>query len=117
MSKSLKRKEYLKLIEQSWAVFPIVALIGARQVGKTTIARLYASERWNGPIPPTHYFDLEDPLALARLANPSLALESLDGLIVIDEIQRMPELFPILRARCRYDRNSGNFRRRIPQSL
>lgn len=94
---ALKRKEYLNTIERSWTVFPIIALIGARQVGKTTMARQYASERYGGAIPLTHYFDLEDPIALARLANPRLALESLDGLIIIDEIQRMPELFPVLR--------------------
>ncbi len=78
-------------------MFPILALIGARQVGKTTIARTYALGRYPEGIPSTNYFDLEDPLALARLANPRLALESLKGLIVIDEIQRMPELFPVLR--------------------
>lgn len=93
----MKREEYLGLIEESWPIFPIVALIGARQVGKTTLARLYASECWKGVIPETHYFDLEDPLALSRLANPSLTLGALDGLIIIDEIQRMPELFPVLR--------------------
>ncbi|MDQ3231133.1 MAG: ATP-binding protein [Pseudobdellovibrionaceae bacterium] len=94
---ALKRKEYLDLIDASWKTFPIVALIGARQVGKTTLARAYGAGRYVGAIPQTHYFDLEDPLALARLANPRLALESLKGLIVIDEIQRMPELFPVLR--------------------
>lgn len=96
-SKQLKRIEYLTIIDKSWGTFPIVALIGARQVGKTTMARTYASSRYEGTIPQTHYFDLEDPLALARLANPRLALESIHGLIVIDEIQRMPELFPVLR--------------------
>jgi predicted AAA+ superfamily ATPase len=95
--KSLNRKDYLDKIDKSWKTFPLVALIGARQVGKTTLARSYGVSRYGGTIPQTHYFDLEDPLALARLANPRLALESLRGLIVIDEIQRMPELFPVLR--------------------
>jgi hypothetical protein len=50
-------------------------------------------------VPPTslNYFDLEDPLSLARLAEPETALRSLKGLIVIDEIQRRPDLFPLLR--------------------
>lgn len=94
---TLKRLDYLRIIDKSWPTFPIVALIGARQVGKTTMARTYAQSRYQEGIPPSHYFDLEDSLALARLANPRLALESLKGLIVIDEIQRMPELFPVLR--------------------
>ncbi len=69
----------------------IVMLIGPRQCGKTTLAREFLS--------PTdvNYFDLEDPRAHARLQAPMSALESLNGLIVIDEVQRMPELFPILR--------------------
>ena len=69
----------------------IVALIGPRQCGKTTLAQEFLS--------PDHlnYFDLEDPTSLARLEEPKLALESLKGLVVIDEIQRRPELFPLLR--------------------
>lgn len=86
-----------------------MALIGARQVGKTTMARLYANDRYGGVIPSTHYFDLEDPLALARLANPRMALESLEGLIIIDEIQRMPELFPVLRVLADTQPNSRQF--------
>lgn len=93
----MKRNRYIDAIDLSWAVFPIVALLGPRQVGKTTLARGYAEGRYGGLIPETHYFDLEDPLSLARLANPRLTLESLSGLIVIDEIQRMPELFAVLR--------------------
>jgi uncharacterized protein len=69
----------------------IVALIGPRQCGKTTLAQEF--------LPPDHlnYFDLEDPTSLARLEEPKIALESLKGLVVIDEIQRRPELFPLLR--------------------
>jgi hypothetical protein len=69
----------------------VVALIGPRQCGKTTLARQLVE-----PTSP-NYFDLEDPLSLARLEQPMLALQSLSGLVVIDEIQRRPELFPILR--------------------
>lgn len=69
----------------------IVALLGPRQCGKTTLARQF--------VPPdsTAYFDLEDPLSLARLDEPMTALRDLTGLVVIDEVQRRPELFPILR--------------------
>jgi predicted AAA+ superfamily ATPase len=69
----------------------VTALIGPRQAGKTTLARAIVP-----PGSPT-YFDLEDPRALARLAEPVTALAPLRGLVVIDEIQRRPDLFPILR--------------------
>ncbi len=69
----------------------VTALIGPRQAGKTTLARAIVP-----PGSPT-YFDLEDPRALARLAEPMTALAPLRGLVVIDEIQRRPDLFPILR--------------------
>ncbi len=72
---------------------PCVAILGARQVGKTTLANQLAAE-WDGPI---HRFDLERPSDLARLADAELALGPLDGLVVLDEVQRRPELFPVLR--------------------
>lgn len=68
--------------------FPVTALIGPRQCGKTTLAGEFEAE---------HHFDLENPRDLAALQNPQLALEDLKGLIVIDEIQRLPEIFPLLR--------------------
>lgn len=68
-------------------------MLGARQVGKTTLAREIA-HRFAGP---TTVFDLEDLDDQARLAEPKLALGSLDGLVVIDEVQRVPDLFTILR--------------------
>lgn len=71
----------------------VVALLGARQVGKTTLAREIAKRS----AAPAHFFDLEDPRDLARLSDPILALGKLSGLIVLDEIQRRPELFPVLR--------------------
>ena len=73
--------------------FPVVAILGARQVGKTTLS-LSIAETYRGP---THWFDLESPPDLARLADPYLALESLRGLVVLDEVQHLPEVFPILR--------------------
>ena len=72
----------------------MVGILGPRQCGKTTLARDHIAARSERPV---HYFDLEDPDHLNRLADPKLALESLEGLIVIDEIQRSPELFPLLR--------------------
>jgi predicted AAA+ superfamily ATPase len=72
---------------------PVVAILGPRQIGKTTLAREIA-RRWPGA---TSTFDLEDPRDLGRLADPTTALASLRGLIVVDEIQRRPDLFPVLR--------------------
>ncbi len=80
-------------IERLLRQFPVVGVIGARQVGKTTLARQIA-DRWRGP---AAHFDLEDARDLARLAEPALALGSLQGLVVLDEIHRRPELFPLLR--------------------
>ncbi len=82
----------LRIIELL-AHYPVVAILGARQVGKTTLAAVVA-DRFGGP---AHRFDLEDPDDLARLQEPTLALGPLTGLIIIDEIQRRPDLFPILR--------------------
>src|SRR4030042_2546877 len=69
----------------------VVALIGPRQCGKTTMARLFVRSDL------INYFDLEDPLSLTRLDQPMTALQDLHGLVVIDEVQRRPDLFPILR--------------------
>ncbi len=69
----------------------VVALLGPRQCGKTTLARQFV------PAAALNYFDLEDPASLARLTAPELALRPLKGLVVIDEIQRRPDLFPLLR--------------------
>lgn len=69
----------------------VAAIIGPRQCGKTTLARQF--------VPPgsPNYFDLEDPASLARLSEPDIALRPLRKLVVIDEVQRRPELFPLLR--------------------
>ncbi len=72
---------------------PVVALLGMRQVGKSTLARAIASRRRG----PTHFFDLEDDRHLARLREPIAALEPLRGLVVLDEVQRLPDLFRSLR--------------------
>lgn len=70
----------------------MVCLLGARQVGKTTLARSIASRG-----PAANFYDLEDSDQLARLADPLLELRRRSGLIVLDEVQRRPELFPALR--------------------
>lgn len=88
-----QRYQYLARIQFSFTVHPVVALLGPRQCGKTTLARLYASEQAQK----VHFFDLEDPEDLNLLQNPKLALSSLEGLIVIDEIQLIPDLFPFIR--------------------
>ena len=69
----------------------VVALIGPRQSGKTTLARKFV------PADTLNYFDLEDPVSLLRLEEPMTALRDLQGVVVIDEIQRQPNLFPLLR--------------------
>ncbi len=69
-------------------IFPVTAVLGPRQVGKTTLAKTFK---------PDYVFDLENPRDLALLENPQLALEDLEGLVMIDEVQRKPELFPLLR--------------------
>lgn len=82
---------------------PAVLLTGPRQAGKTSLVRrLLGAER-------SHVFDLENPRDQARLADPMLALEGLAGTVVIDEAQRMPELFPMLRVLIDQDRRPGRF--------
>ncbi len=89
----IPRERHLNRLKYLLSIFPVVAIIGARQVGKTTLAR-ELSRTWQGP---SRRFDLEDPGHLAQLEEPMLALGSLAGLVVIDEVQRRPELFSVLR--------------------
>lgn len=91
----LERPYYLHKLRKLIQNFPVTALIGARQTGKTTLARIIAEETKHSQ--DVHYFDLELPTNLKRLEEPQLALENLKGLIIIDEIQRKPDLFPLLR--------------------
>ena len=72
---------------------PVVAILGARQVGKTTLSAQVASAQRGR----TERFDLEDPFDVSRLGDPRLVLGPLRGLVVLDEIQRRPDLFPMLR--------------------
>jgi predicted AAA+ superfamily ATPase len=90
---SIQRTAYLEVIRERLRDNPIVSLVGPRQAGKTTLARMLAAAT-PGPV---HLFDLEAPSDLARLANPELTLRPLTGLVILDEIQRRPDLFPLLR--------------------
>lgn len=90
---SIDRHGHAARVSRLLSRFPVVAILGARQVGKTTLAGQVA--RMSGR--PVSRFDLEDPADRARLTDPRLALAGLQGLIVLDEIQFRPELFPILR--------------------
>jgi predicted AAA+ superfamily ATPase len=87
----IKRPQVLSQIRRGLSRSRVVAFIGPRQCGKTTLARqIVRADSLN-------YFDLEDPASLARLAEPMLALADLRGVVVIDEVQRRPDLFPVLR--------------------
>lgn len=89
----IQRHHHTETLSARLESTPAVAIIGARQVGKTTIARAI-HDTWDGN---ATFFDLENPSDLARLSDPLLTLEPLEGLVVLDEIQRVPDLFPILR--------------------
>jgi predicted AAA+ superfamily ATPase len=87
------RTAYLQTIRGRLRDNPIVSLVGPRQAGKTTLARMLVEEA----VEPVHFFDLESPADLARLSNPELVLRPLTGLVILDEVQRRPDLFPLLR--------------------
>ncbi|MBN2316846.1 MAG: ATP-binding protein [Sedimentisphaerales bacterium] len=87
----IERRGYIDRVKKAISRSPIVALLGPRQCGKTTLARMICEHQ------PNTYFDLESQADLRRLVNPELILSSLQGLVVIDEIQTKPDLFPALR--------------------
>jgi uncharacterized protein len=87
----IDRRTDIRLVQTALRRSRVVALLGPRQCGKTTLARNFV------PASSINYFGLEDPESLARLSEPNTALRPLRGLVVIDEIQRRPELFPLLR--------------------
>lgn len=89
----INRELHLKALESLLSRHPVVGIIGARQVGKTTLSRVVADRRKDK----VHYFDLENPDDLNMLREPMMALKGLRGLIVIDEVQRIPEVFQVLR--------------------
>ena len=87
----IQRSRILNLINSRLESFPVVAIVGARQVGKTTLARMVGRKFQ------TTFFDLENPRDLSRLDEPLISLEAERGLIVLDEIHHRPDLFPVLR--------------------
>ena len=105
----MERNAYIKQIEGRFRIAPVVALLGPRQVGKTTLARTYGRTLGLQPTASPNYLDLENPLDLARLQSPLLALQDLKGLVVIDEIQRAPELFQVLRVLVDREDNPARF--------
>jgi len=87
----IERPNYLDQISIAIRRSPIIAILGPRQCGKTTLARMFGSGKR------AEYFDLESQPDLQRLQNPELVLGSLVGIVILDEIQRMPGLFSTLR--------------------
>ena len=99
----LIRRSAERLVTRALARSPVVAVVGPRQCGKTTLARQFVTA--DSP----NYFDLEDPVSLARLEHPRTALQDLSGTVVIDELQHRPDLFPVLRVLVDRDRNPARF--------
>lgn len=92
----INRLSYLSRIKAAYAVHPIVGILGPRQVGKSTLAKRYSEEEKKRGQTVT-YFDLEKDEDSALLRHPAEVLEPLEGLVVIDEVQRLPDLFRRLR--------------------
>ena len=99
------RNAHLRRLRLLLREFPVVALLGPRQVGKSTLARQLVAARRG----PATWFDLENPVDLARLADPGLELRPLRGLVVLDEIHRLPDVFPILRVLADRPRKPARF--------
>ena len=99
----IKRSGLERAVRRGLKESPVVALLGPRQCGKTTLARALARGGTGD------YFDLEDPVDVRRLATPQLALADLRGLVVIDEIQRKPGLFEYLRVLADRPRRRARF--------
>ena len=99
----LPRPRALDRISNTFRIHPIAALLGPRQCGKTTLARVMAESE------PCTYFDLENPVDVRRLSAPMRVLEDLSGLVVIDEIQRRPDIFELLRVLVDRPKNAARF--------
>ena len=99
----IERTTYLERLETAVKRSPITSLLGPRQVGKTTLARQFAETRQST------FFDLELDVDRRRLQNPNMALGALEGLVVLDEIQTMPELFNLLRVLVDRPQNKTKF--------
>jgi predicted AAA+ superfamily ATPase len=99
----LPRPTVIDQIARVLAVHPIAALLGPRQCGKTTVARMIGERQ------PSTYFDLENPVDMRRLSAPLTVLEALSGLVIIDEVQQQPEMFELLRVLVDRPVNSAHF--------
>ena len=99
----IERIDAIDRIKSAFRIHPIVALLGPRQCGKTTLARMI------GESEPCTFFDLENPVDVRRLSAPMTALEALSGLVVIDEVQRRPDLFELLRVLVDRPQNPARF--------
>ena len=99
----IPRRSILETLKTALARSRAVVLVGPRQCGKTTLARELLPEE------SVNYFDLEDPASLARLDEPMTALRPLKGLVVIDEVQRRPDLYPVLRVLADRRNNPARF--------
>ncbi len=103
MASHLVPRAALNLVTRALRRSPVVAIVGPRQCGKTTLARQLVTA--GSP----NYFDLEDPVSLARLDQPLVALRGLTGTVVIDEVQHRPDLFPVLRVLADRDDDPARF--------
>jgi len=99
----IPRPKGIDEIDRALAMHPIAALVGPRQCGKTTLARMIAERQ------PSTYFDLENPVDLRRLTAPLSVLQELSGLVIIDEVQRRPDLFELLRVLVDRPQNAARF--------
>jgi len=100
----LPRDGHVREVERRLRDYPVVCLVGARQIGKTTLAGMVMDRRRAGT-----RFDLESTEDLARLDDPLRALKPLRGLVVLDEVQRLPEVFPTLRVLADRPRRPASF--------
>src|SRR5258706_8690723 len=104
------RPEYILQVQKSFRVHPVVAILGPRQCGKTTLARLfYEEQQKKHPRIKVTHFDLENPRHTLNLEHPLSSLELLEGLVVIEEIQKIPNLFPVLRVLVDRPKNKNQF--------
>jgi predicted AAA+ superfamily ATPase len=101
----IERQRQLQTLKRLLARSPVAAILGARQVGKTTLARAFVERERRRAT----FFDLERARDLARLEDPELALRDLQGVVVLDEIQRRPDLFPTLRVLVDRPRRQARF--------
>ena len=99
----ISRTNYINKLKKATSRSPITALLGPRQCGKTTLARIFCSKQ------ETTFFDLESQPDVRRLQNPELVLGGLTGLVVLDEIQHQPSLFNVLRVMVDRPDNQARF--------